>query len=82
MRILTLKLVTRGEQSPQMAGEVLADNNEAIRELLAIFYFTARICRIKGLENFFLKTAQKLLNQITALTGLITIEYLLILSQT
>ena len=43
---------------------------------------TAQICTIKGLENFFLKTAQKLLNQITAVTGLITIEYLLILSQT
>ena len=53
MRILTLKLVTRGEQSSQMAGEVLADNNEAIRGLLAFFYFTARICTIKGLENFF-----------------------------
>ena len=43
--------------------------------------FTAKFARLKA-WRIFLKTAQKLLNQITAVTGLITIEYLLILSQT
>jgi len=36
-----------------MAGLDRADQSEAIRKLLAIFYFTAQICTLKGLENFF-----------------------------
>ena len=71
---MTLKEVTRGLSDDGEAGEALTESNEANSS-------TAKFARLKAWRIFF-KTAQKLLNQITAVTGLITIEYLLILSQT
>ena len=71
--MMTLKEVTRGLSDDGEAGEALTESNEANSS-------TAKFARLKA-WRIFLKTAQKLLNQITAVTGLITIEYLLILSQ-
>ena len=79
----TLEVVTRGEQGT--ASQVLARQARRGLTITKPFSkwpsFTAKFAQFKA-WRIFLKTAQKLLNQITAVTGLITIEYLLILSQT
>lgn len=74
---MSLKVVTRQE------GSSLSENNEAILYIWPSQgqLLLPQFARLKA-WRIFLKTAQKLLNQITAVTGLITIEYLLILSLT